>query len=329
MAEQSNASQRLEQNLSGLESSLRMVRREVDALASRVGDVEETQTNQADQVDELHARLDQIVDAIDDQRSLLTDVHAQVGRLASRIDWLEHHLHRVADMEPVDLDHPDDPEDGTPDDLVHRIQAGQEAESALLGAEERAELEARCASYAEVQREKLQWDQRVVELSRPFADEPAPGEDRIAAAEEFDEAAGQSETLGDRLRRASPRYRSDRDRLARDDDERERAQPAVQAGLDARAELRDRMRDRIEAAVGERALMPAWFTAELGYGPPTADAADAAHWLDTAAEVMAYRLAHGIDDPTTALGDLPEAAPPAQRRWRDELAARLAAVHQP
>ena len=53
-------------------------------------------------------------------------------------------------------------------------------------------------------------------------------------------------------------------------------------------------------------LPPAWFTAALGYRPP---AQATASWLETATDLLVYRITHGISHQTAALGEARQAYP--------------------
>lgn len=78
---------------------------------------------------------------------------------------------------------------------------------------------------------------------------------------------------------------------------------AKSAGNDAIAQARDLIRTRIETAVAQDLLFPAWFENMLGPAAPPGKADD---WLYTATDVVLYRLLHDITSPASALGAAPQ-----------------------
>jgi hypothetical protein len=80
------------------------------------------------------------------------------------------------------------------------------------------------------------------------------------------------------------------------------AEPKVRRGEQARTTLLTKIRSRISEAARDDLLFPAWFENALGPGAP---ATNTKSWLDTASEVVAYRLVNGIDDQLLVLGQRP------------------------
>jgi hypothetical protein len=78
---------------------------------------------------------------------------------------------------------------------------------------------------------------------------------------------------------------------------------AKSAGNEAVAEVRERIRTRIEDAVALDLLFPAWFENMLGPAAPPGKADD---WLYTATDVVLYRLLHDVTSPASALGTAPQ-----------------------
>ncbi|MDT7783717.1 MAG: hypothetical protein QOF58_2136 [Pseudonocardiales bacterium] len=78
---------------------------------------------------------------------------------------------------------------------------------------------------------------------------------------------------------------------------------AKSAGNEAVAEARDLIRARIEDAVAQDLLFPAWFENMLGPAAPPGKADD---WLYTATDVVLYRLLHDVTSPANALGAAPQ-----------------------
>lgn len=78
---------------------------------------------------------------------------------------------------------------------------------------------------------------------------------------------------------------------------------AKSAGNEAVAEARELIRTRIEDAVAQDLLFPAWFENMLGPAAPPGKADD---WLYTATDVVLYRLLHDVTSPASALGSAPQ-----------------------
>jgi hypothetical protein len=90
---------------------------------------------------------------------------------------------------------------------------------------------------------------------------------------------------------------------------------AKSAGNEAVAQARELIRTRIEDAVAQDLLFPAWFENMLGPAAPPGKADD---WLYTATDVVLYRLLHDVTSPANALG-----APPQEQGHRRTLHDRL------
>ncbi|QDO04966.1 hypothetical protein FNV62_52840 [Streptomyces sp. RLB3-17] len=76
------------------------------------------------------------------------------------------------------------------------------------------------------------------------------------------------------------------------------------------------LRSRLADAVRERALLPAWFVTVLGSAPP---ARSTQKWLETATEVLLYRLTYDITDQVVALGERPSDTAQRRRAWYEKL----------
>ncbi|GAA3660128.1 hypothetical protein C8D88_105554 [Lentzea atacamensis] len=90
---------------------------------------------------------------------------------------------------------------------------------------------------------------------------------------------------------------------APDDNEHAGDAAAKTAGNEAVAQARELIRARIEDAVANDLLFPAWFENMLGPAAPPGKADD---WLYTATDVVLYRLLHDITSPASALGTAPQ-----------------------
>ncbi|MGW6935865.1 hypothetical protein ACWGE0_37820 [Lentzea sp. NPDC054927] len=91
--------------------------------------------------------------------------------------------------------------------------------------------------------------------------------------------------------------------IAPDENTHARDTATKAAGNEAVAEVRQKIRTRIEDAVARDLLFPAWFENMLGPAAPPGKADD---WLYTATDVVLYRLLHDVTSPADALGTAPQ-----------------------
>lgn len=69
-------------------------------------------------------------------------------------------------------------------------------------------------------------------------------------------------------------------------------------------------------AVSTRALLPTWFVTVLGSAPP---ARETQKWLETATQVLLYRLTYDVTEQVVALGNKPSDTDRHRREWHDQL----------
>ena len=190
-------------------------------------------------------------------------------------------------------------------DLISKVRADIRARATLLGQARRTDLERVIQRYEQTQRSQLTYVSEALGHSKKIAATATGSESHTTAASAFRAARQRAAALDDQLSRDQPACREGQAELARDDQRRAAAGPAMLAGQRADAALRTRIRARINTMLSNFDLPPAWFTAALGYRPP---AQATASWLETATDLLVYRITHGISHQTAALG---EARPPA------------------
>jgi hypothetical protein len=88
------------------------------------------------------------------------------------------------------------------------------------------------------------------------------------------------------------------------------------AGTRAETRLTLALRGRLADADRDRALLPTWFVTVLGSAPP---ASSTEKWLDTATQVLLYRLTFDVTDQIVALGSKPSDADRHRREWYEQL----------
>ncbi|MGW1917010.1 hypothetical protein ACWCQS_41635 [Streptomyces sp. NPDC002076] len=104
--------------------------------------------------------------------------------------------------------------------------------------------------------------------------------------------------------------------LAADAKTRADKQSVMAAAARAEKRLTPELRSRLADAVSERALLPVWFVTVFVSAPPTRATQE---WLETATEVLLYRLTYGVTDQVVALGAKPSDTDQRRRAWYDRL----------
>jgi len=248
----------------------------------------------------------------------LRELGLRADRIEGECQLLEGLLRRQHGYVPVDLD-------AVPvalGPLVEDVREAERIRSSLLDDHARTAHRRRITDFEDRERELARARQRTLEASRA-----------LAAAK-----AGRWA-----FRRAATRYRSARAALseheaalaltktARDAAEHELRRDAAQQqalrahpGTSVADRLVTHVRDRIETAVAEHELFPAWFTTVLGHRPAVTRAAE---WRDTAVQLVLYRITYEVTDVVVALGPPPEAGHRAERH--DAVQAALRRLGEP
>ncbi len=286
------------------------LRSEVSELSTTVTDLESFKSGAEQQLDDLGG----------DVRELELDMQSvlrAVRRLAGRVGWLEQRLVASGAAELVDLD----AVDGDLRRLAAAAESGREAEAGLMPSAHRAAREQLVARFETAKRQRDAAQQLVLESSGHLANLPVTAGQHRDAAEGFTTVGGRlkaaQRTVGELSASAGDAARA----LAEDDAARARVEERITAGRDAATALATRLRTRLIEVVGrEDALLPGWFSLELGSGPGSADVAQ---WAALGARVLAYRITYGITDRQRALGAGPGAGAPEWRR-QEHLALRQA-----
>ncbi|MFF2937119.1 hypothetical protein [Streptomyces mirabilis] len=139
---------------------------------------------------------------------------------------------------------------------------------------------------------------------------------RAEAADKLGQALVGERGLRQGLDRQSRLAEEAESALAADATTRAEKQSVIAAGAKAEQRLTLGLRSRLADAVRERALLPAWFVTVLGSAPP---ARSTQKWLETATEVLLYRLTYDITDQVVALGEKPSDTTQRRRAWYEQL----------
>lgn len=259
-------------------------------LERRVGDLERGQA-------ELRSGLDGCAEAADSvagHGDQLGQHEARIAALTARLAWLEGVV-RAAGLAPAD--------DLAPDTetrrLAHAAAAGYAAQRGLLNADQRASRKATITYLAKVRAERAEAMTAASAAAEALGVSVAgaPAHDR--AAERYRRARATITAADKTLAEhgdVDQRYEKD---LALDDAARATFSPTLLEGVNAERKLRERLRARLDGALGHSAILPEWFTVALG---PTAPASDPAAWFDAALALLVYRATFGVADPRSPLG---------------------------
>jgi hypothetical protein len=265
----------------------------------------------------LRERTDGIVAAVEAlERELRHELATTVAGLVRRLHYLDRRARAAEGATVVDL---------TPGpDLVAlaaRAERGESLREQLLDPPERQRREHAVDAARRWRGEHRQAVAEALAASLAIARSTPGSAPRHRALTDLRPARAAVEALRgrrDQVLAAAERAGAE---LAVDDELAQRHAEAIEQGRRAWTSLCTRLRSRLGEVIDRAELTPPWFDAELGPGPLEADA-DA--WLDTGAELLAYRATYGVVDQTSALGPVPGPGASGRRRaWHARLAAGL------
>jgi hypothetical protein len=306
-----------------LERALRNLRQRVGELAD---EVEETQSR--------HRSLDAQVEGIDDRVGALERAQqeleetqeglhesmdsaaAAVRSLAATVGWVERRLHAERDIATSDVD--------TVDDVLRllatRARQGQQSAAVLLDGPARAMHQRRIDELTRLEQQIHETVAAALQYSAALATTEPGSAGHVQAATQYRGLARMLAGYQGQLPAARKAAETARQALKIDDEHRQVHGPQVMTGESAHAQLMTRVRDRLDAAVADGALLPAWLTLVLGHQPVGEDVAE---WMDTATSLLAYRITYEVVDPVVALGE-PAHDDPRREKWHRDLERRLA-----
>ncbi|GAA0325394.1 hypothetical protein GCM10010302_75630 [Streptomyces polychromogenes] len=238
---------------------------------------------------------------------------AGMERLGRRVTALERHLRQAEGAVVTDLD---SDRGGKLRGLGLAVEEGLAAEEELLSPHQRAGIESRI-SHLKQAREALTGHRATVRQAAAVLASTAAGDPRRAQAEkEFTSAATAAQETQRRVGNLVLAAQSGRAQLAADDARRARAAGVIEEGQRAHTQLRVRLRSRLSDALSGGDLLPVWFATALG---PIAPSRRAEKWLETALDVLVYRVTYQVTDPVLVLGSTPNGtiAPRRTARFRE------------
>lgn len=277
-----------------------------------------------ERLDTLRRDIDEVREQTESLESDLGDTRAALKNLLGQVAWLQAKLRSAHGIEPIDLDHTDDSLRA----LARDIRAAHAAQATLLGSAERYRCTAIINRYQRTQQQLREQLAQALAHSESLATTTIGSGQHRQAAKAFTAANQAVTTLRQELNQQQDDYADAVACLDTDDRNKAAHGPRILRGEHARTQLRARLRGIIGDAVRRRELFPTWFTTTLGWGPP---AKDATTWLNTAADVLAYRLVYNITDPAAPLGPQPpygQRQQEARLEWHIDLHSKINKIRQ-
>ncbi|WP_246144828.1 hypothetical protein [Actinacidiphila oryziradicis] len=143
---------------------------------------------------------------------------------------------------------------------------------------------------------------------------------RAQAVTELGEALTQERRLRQDLDRQADHVEEADNALAADAKARAEKQGVIAAGEKAGKKLTLALRSRLADAISARTLLPSWFVTVLGAAPP---APRTQQGMDTATQVLLYRVTYDVTDSVVALGDKPVGRTGRRAEWYAQLSKDL------
>ncbi|MFJ9729348.1 hypothetical protein ACIRP3_42085 [Streptomyces sp. NPDC101209] len=255
-------------------------------------------------------KIDELGEELGDR---IDDTEQVINRLVQQVRLLEGQLRASSGAPTADLDTFTKQQR----DLAKSMESGRRARSLLLSDFDRSTFQHRLHYQKQVAQELHTHRTNVVDsIGVLLASSSYNSRSRSEAAEKLAQALAAERRTRQQLKQQVKRAAEAEEALAADATTRAEKQAVMAAGVRAEQRLMVSLRSRIEDAVRQRAVLPAWFVTVLGSAPP---ARSTQKWLETAMETLLYRLAYSIDDQVLALGSRPSDTDQRRRTWHDRL----------
>ena len=293
--------------LAGLERAVREMADEIDSLRSQLGRLDRVESDLRDLEYDHEQHVESLDEAVAEARESADSAQQGVQLLRRRVGWLSRYVHRVPNVEEVNLD---DVGEAVIADL-RAADTGRRAaaDPKLLPPPQRESLEqtVQQRTYARDTLDKM--TEAVLVNSRSLAENLPPSgvppqfRDRasryVQSVHEYKEASRAMEKAETAAKRA-------RSKLREDDELRRAVEPYIRGGKESQVRASEQLRRRIAAGVDAdvhgKGLLPEWLIVAIG---SPRNAKPQSSWIDTAVDILAYRATYGITDRTVALGAQP------------------------
>jgi chromosome segregation ATPase len=304
--------------------------RDLDALESKVRELEDALNRRIDSVESDQSRLLSSVDELsddvrrraDDARSLRTEVEQLQRRVQRQTGWIQRAIALRTDA-VAELDAPG--EDIR--EWAAALRRGNAVGAQLLSETTRDRHEATLGRY----RSWLKQSRDLDEAFLASVDAAAAASDVPADADWSAYDAGKTNADQHRETGRYLQQQAEAAKAALDNDDALRAsyKPVLEAHKVAADKLTDVISERLVAMLKKGQTPPLWFVLALGDVPPEArqerNDPDVADWVDTAIMLVRYRIIYGVTDPIEALGR--PTYPSAVQEQRREINARAIAKY--
>jgi hypothetical protein len=307
---------------SELSYTVLQLRNDVDDLGAAIGNLPDRLNDLDGSMNDVRTALRHVQNRSIEVEATSHDLAALVKRLDARVEWLERNIRLQATAAEVELDDVDRAEV----QLAQVAEAGHVARSELLPPAGRSALEAAVIAHAEAVRTQVHHRDAALAACEVLAETDRDDKRHLDAVAEFRAAVAGRDEARERTRELATPAQEAAAVLGVDEEQQVAVADVLAAGEHAWAALQHRLRTRVADAVGEGALLPAWFTTVLGPIPP---AQDTRAWMDVATSLLAYRVTYGVTDPVVALGRPPAEAETARRRaWYQQLRRQFRALQR-
>jgi hypothetical protein len=278
----------------------------IEHLPSRLGAIDQA-------LDNVRLGLRKVENRAVEVEATSHDLGALVKRLSARVEWLERNIRLQATAAEAPLDDVD----STEVELSQVAEAGHLARAELLPPAGRSALEAAVEAHSVAVRAQVHHRDAALAACEVLAETGRDDERHVTAVAEFRASVVALTEARQRAKELARPAIEAAEMLGEDEEQQVAVADVVAGGEQAWFALQSRLRTRVADAVGEGALLPAWFTAALG---PMPSAEDTKAWMDVATSLLAYRVTYGVSDPVTTLGRQPGEAETARRRaWYQQL----------
>lgn len=299
--------------------------RDLDALESKVDELERTLGRRVDSVESdqtvLHDSVDELSSDLARESRAVTSLRREVAQLQRRMQRQTAWLQRAAVIQPEavagDLD--------AVDDEIKRwaeaLRRGNAIRAQLLSDGARAGHEATMSRYEAWLREGKDLEAAQISGARTLATSAdVPADSAWASFDDRKAAVDQHRESGRYLRQQAERAQAELDTEA---SLRKSFQPQIDAHIAAHDALHQVIVGRFDTILRQRQVAPLWFTLTLGDWPAGDELKD---WLDTAIALVRYRIIYGVTDPIEALGQ--PRYPSKVQEQRRELIAKAVAQYE-
>ncbi|MEW1699295.1 MULTISPECIES: CopG family transcriptional regulator [unclassified Streptomyces] len=294
--------------------ALSSLRSKLSGIEETVEGLEERERGTTRRFESLEADLEEARDTAqvrsEELEESISATDTGLERLTTRVSALERHLRQAEGAVVIDLDHD---RDGKLSGLGRLVEEGLAAEEGLFSDHQRDVHQHRITTGRQAKQALTGLRSAVRDAAAVLATTPAGDPRRRKAEQAFPQATAEALKQGLQIGRLAQSARASEAELAADNARRTASREAIDTGQRAHTQLRVRLRSRLTEALTGTGLLPVWFTTALG---PMAPSRASEGWLETALDVLVYRVTYRVTDPVLALGSTPHGGHSPRRTAR-------------